>query len=39
LKRHLTMSGQREAQYKPPVLIDGDRLSFDFAPFHWPAAA
>lgn len=39
LKRHLTTSGQREAQYKPPVLIDGDRLSFDFSPFRWPAAA
>ncbi|MDH3658668.1 MAG: GH3 auxin-responsive promoter family protein [Alphaproteobacteria bacterium] len=39
LKRHLTTHGQREAQYKPPLLVDGARFDFDFAPFRWPAVA
>jgi hypothetical protein len=39
LKRHLTDLGQREAQYKPPILVDGGRFDFDLAPFRWPAAA
>ncbi len=37
LKRHLVLGGQREAQYKAPVLTDGAGWSFDFTPFAWQA--
>ena len=39
LKRHLVAQGRREAQYKPPALVDGGRFGFDFAPYHWSIAA
>ncbi len=37
LKRHLVQGGQREAQYKAPVLTDSAGWSFDFTPFAWQA--
>lgn len=39
LKRHMIANGQRESQYKAPILVDSAAWSFDFDPFAWPVSA